>query len=179
MLTDDVILLDESGEPVGTMSKRSVHTADTPLHLAFSVYLFDSDDRVLLTRRALSKITWPGVWSNSCCGHVRPGEGTEDAAVRRLREELGLSVDRLDLIVPDFRYRARSPQGIVENEVCPVFAANLGDASDVALSPDPEEVMAWTWVPWPSFCAVASDAPALISPWAALQAPRVDATRPG
>ncbi len=138
---DLVVLLDDKADPRGTMPKADVHGADTPLHLAFSVYIFDAADRVLVTRRALSKLTWPGVWTNACCGHVRPGETPAEAAIRRLREELGLSVHSLDLVLPDFAYRATSLEGIVENEICPVFVARA-DEDPVA---DPDEVVQWAW----------------------------------
>ncbi|RYY48065.1 MAG: isopentenyl-diphosphate Delta-isomerase [Actinomycetales bacterium] len=116
---DLVVLLEDDGTPAGTAPRLSVHGTETPLHQAFSLHLFDDQGRVLLTRRALSKLTWPGVWTNSCCGHPRPGEALEDAVRRRLREELGVEVDDLRIVLPDFRYRAVDASGVVENEICP------------------------------------------------------------
>ena len=85
-VADEVVLLDEQGQPVGAADRRSVHTRQTALHLAFSTYLFDPEGRVLITRRALHKATWPGVWTNSCCGHPLHGEDIETSARRRVRE---------------------------------------------------------------------------------------------
>jgi isopentenyl-diphosphate Delta-isomerase len=168
---DLVVLLDDAGLPCGTMAKAAVHGANTPLHSAFSVYVFGPDGKVLMTRRALTKQTWPGVWSNSCCGHVRPGESASAAARRRLGEELSLVPDELTVALPDFAYRAVSPEGVVENERCPVFAARV--SSDPV--PDPTEVIQWQWVEWENCVDLASSAPWLISPWAALQIPLMPA----
>jgi isopentenyl-diphosphate delta-isomerase len=169
-----VVLLDPDGRPAGTMPKAEVHTADTPLHLAFSVYVFDSGGRFLATRRALGKRTWPGVWTNSCCGHPAPGEEVAAAARRRVEQELGLHPVRLDLVLPDFAYRAVAPDGIVENERCPVFSAHLDDP-EPAPAADPDEVAEWRWVPWAAFRTVASTAPWLLSPWAVEQVARLPA----
>lgn len=143
-----VVLLDEDGHAIGTMDKRSVHHAYTPLHLAFSCYLFDDDDRVLITRRALHKRTFAGVWTNACCGHPAPGEPLDDAVRRRVRQELGLDVEDLRLLLPAFRYVAEQ-DGIVENEMCPVFAARV--VNPEALRPDPEEVADACWESWSTF----------------------------
>ncbi len=89
---DDVVLLDDDGAPVGRAARSTVHTATTPLHLAFSCYLVRPDGAVLLTRRALTKRTWPGVWTNAFCGHPRPGEDVVDAVARHACHELGLTV---------------------------------------------------------------------------------------
>ena len=158
---DEVVLLDEDGRPVGTAPRATVHGPDTPLHLAFSCHLEDADGRVLLTRRALVKRTWPGVWTNAFCGHPRPGERLEDAVHRHARHELGVEVTDLRPLLPDFRYRAVDAGGTVENEVCPVFTART---SQVPV-PDPDEVMELVWVSPEELRAAAAAAPWALSPW--------------
>jgi isopentenyl-diphosphate delta-isomerase len=169
--TEVVVLVDAAGRPTGTADKATVHTVDTPLHLAFSCYLDDGAGRVLLTRRALAKRTWPGVWTNACCGHPGPGEPAADAVVRRTRQELGCAVTDLQPVLPDFRYRAVDAAGVVENEVCPVFSATLVGE----LVPEPAEVAETTWVRWPALVAMAVGAPAVLSPWSVLQVTALDA----
>ncbi|MCU1437454.1 MAG: Isopentenyl-diphosphate Delta-isomerase [Naasia sp.] len=165
------MLLDDAGLPIGSAPKATVHTRDTPLHLAFSCHVRDADGRILVTRRALTKRTWPGVWTNSFCGHPGPGEDLEDAVRRRARTELGLELGALELVLPDFRYRAVDASGIVEHEVCPVFLATAGGP----VSADPDEVLDWEWAdPGPLGKAV-MQAPFAFSPWLALQLPALAA----
>ena len=160
-LPDEVILLDEDRTPIGSAPRSTVHHEETPLHLAFSCHLYDEQGRTLLTRRALTKRTWPGVWTNSFCGHPRPGEDPADAIRRHAQHELGLEITDLQPLLPTFRYRAVDASGTVENEVCPVFTARTTQQP----RPHPDEVMDLTWVNPSDLSAAAAAAPWALSPW--------------
>jgi len=160
-----VVLLDDGGEPIGTAPKSTVHDADTPLHLAFSCHVFDPMGRVLVTRRALTKIAWPGVWTNAVCGHPGPGEPIAEAIARRASQELGIGLESLEVVLPDFRYRAVDAAGVVENEVCPVYRAVTRDEVRPAL----EEVAEWLWADPHALHQAVAAAPFAFSPWLVLQ----------
>ncbi|MGI8716943.1 MAG: isopentenyl-diphosphate Delta-isomerase [Lapillicoccus sp.] len=166
-----VVLLDDDHRPCGSMLKSEVHGAETPLHLAFSVYVLNAAGQLLVTRRALGKRTWPGVWTNSCCGHPRPGEEVPAAARRGLRQELGLTPLTMSLALPDFSYRAVSAEGLVENELCPVFLAHV----DTEPAVDPSEADEWRWVAWPVFHEATRLVPWAFSPWSVAQTALLDA----
>lgn len=168
---DEVVLLDDQGRPSGAAPRLEVHGADTPLHLAFSLHLLDEQGRTLLTRRALSKKTWPGVWTNSCCGHPRPGEPMPSAVRRRVGQELGVQVPEPTPVLADFRYRAVDASGVVEHEVCPVHAVVV--ATDLALDPDPDEVAEHAWVAWGDLHEAVLRTPVVFSPWMVLQVRRL------
>lgn len=156
-----VVLCTEDGHKAGTALKAEVHTASTPLHFAFSAWLFDDCGNVLLTRRALNKLTWPGVWTNSFCGHPGPDETFEEALVRRASEELGTTVKKIESVLPSFRYRAVDASGIVENEICPVFFAEV----DGELNPNPDEVCEFEWVSMENLKEAVERVPFIFSPW--------------
>lgn len=160
------MLVDADGEVLGTRAKVGVHDSATPLHLGFSAYLFEPDGRFLLTRRALDKATFPGVWTNSCCGHPAPGEPVEDAVRRRAAQELGTVLDDLRLVLPAFRYRAEM-DGVVENELCPVLVGRVRDPG--RLRPDPTEVAEVAWVDWPEFRHQVLSGKDPVSRWCSLQ----------
>jgi isopentenyl-diphosphate Delta-isomerase len=167
---EHVVLVDADGNAIGTAPKAAVHGPDTPLHLAFSSYVFDERGRVLLTRRASHKLTWPDVWTNSCCGHPLPGEAIPDAVVRRLSHELGLQVGRVDLLLPRFSYRAVMDNGIVERELCPVYRAVVSAEAQ----PNPDEVGEVRWVPWKEFADDVLRHGLDISPWCREQVAHLD-----
>ncbi|GAA0300343.1 isopentenyl-diphosphate Delta-isomerase [Kineococcus aurantiacus] len=160
-----VVLLTDDGTPCGTAPKADVHHTSTPLHLAFSCWVFDDAGRTLLTRRAAVKRTWPGVWTNSFCGHPGPGEEPAEAVARRAVQELGTPVTAVEPQLPMFRYRAVMHDGTVENEICPVFSARL----DGELDPDPSEVDGSRWVSLEQLRAEVAADPTPFSPWMLLQ----------
>jgi isopentenyl-diphosphate delta-isomerase len=164
---DEVVLVDDAGRPVGRHDRAAVHGLRTPRHLAFSCWIVDPNGAVLMTRRALGKRSWPGVWTNSCCGHPRPDEDPVEAIRRRVGEELGIGLDEVACVLPDFSYRAVDSSGIVENELCPVFRARLPRRP--ALTPDPDEVMETVWQHPAAVETAMRAAPYAFSPWAVEQ----------
>jgi isopentenyl-diphosphate Delta-isomerase len=160
-----VSLMAEDGTPIGIADKFELHGTETPLHLAFSCHVFNSAGAVLATRRALSKPTWPGVWTNSFCGHPAPDEAMEAAIARRASLELGITLDALECVLPDFRYRAVDASGVVENEICPVYRATTRDT----VSPNSAEVAEFEWVDFGALRQSVAATPFAFSPWLVLQ----------
>jgi isopentenyl-diphosphate delta-isomerase len=158
-----VVLLDEAGRAVGTAPKAQVHHADTPLHLAFSLYVFSAGGELLMTRRATTKTTFPGLWTNTVCGHPGPGEPVGAAAARRAREELGLELEAPRLVLPQFSYRAEMG-GVVEHELCPVLV--VAAPPDAVPAPDPAEVDRTRWVRWADVVEGVRSGGLAVSPWA-------------
>ena len=160
-----VVLVADDGTPIGTADKSVIHDGNTPLHLAFSCHVFAPDGRVLVTRRALGKRTFPGIWTNAFCGHPAPGEDIQDAVRRRGARELGIEIGALEPALPDFRYRAVDASGVVENEICPVYRTVVeGDPV-----PAPDEVAEWAWVAPVALRAAVEATPFAFSPWLVLQ----------
>lgn len=103
-IEDEVVLLDEAGTPIGRALKSAAHGPDTALHLAFSCHVVNALGEVLVTRRALTKQTWPGVWTNSLCGHPKPAESLTAAVRRRAEFELGIELNDIELELADVVY---------------------------------------------------------------------------
>lgn len=158
--TELVVLVDEKNCELGTAPKATVHTKDTPLHRGFSLFIFNPKGELLLTRRALTKKTFPGVWTNTVCGHPGVGERPLAAAKRRLQEELGMIADDIEEVTV-YRYQFADVNGIMENEICPVF---LG-YSDMDPKPDPAEAGEWKWMDWQDFLEAIQLTPDIFSPW--------------
>jgi len=140
MSEDLLIVVDERDGAIRPLARAACHRGAGVLHRAFSIYLFDAQQRVLLQQRSAQKPLWPLHWSNSCCSHPRWGEAIDAAAERRLIEELGLHTPLRALF--KFQYQAAfGPQGS-ERELCTVY---VGAAEDVG-TVNADEVAAWQFV---------------------------------
>ncbi|HWJ29739.1 MAG TPA: isopentenyl-diphosphate Delta-isomerase [Flavisolibacter sp.] len=133
MAQNEVILVNEYDEPIGVMEKMPVHEQGL-LHRAFSVFIFDEKGRMLLQQRAAGKYHGAGLWTNACCSHPFPGEAVENAAVRRLKEELGFTTTLQKIFT--FTYHARVENDLIEHEFDHVFAGKYQGKIEM----DPEEV---------------------------------------
>ncbi len=133
MNTQDVILVNEKDEPLGTMEKMEAHQKGL-LHRAFSVFIFDSKGRMLLQQRAAQKYHGAHLWTNACCSHPLPGEETVTAATRRLKEELGFVTDIREIF--SFTYCSPVENNLMEHEYDHVFVG----VYEGSIHPHPQEV---------------------------------------
>jgi isopentenyl-diphosphate delta-isomerase len=140
-MEDELIIVNEKDEMVGVGAKLKIHREGL-LHRAFSIFIFNSHGELLLQRRALSKYHSPGLWSNTCCGHPRPGEQVLVAAQRRLKVEMGLYC-QLDAF-GSLLYRADVGNGLVEHE----FDHLLIGHCDLDPTLNLQEAIAWRRVPF-------------------------------
>ncbi len=154
MMSENCILVDSDDHAIGSASKMECHIGDGKRHRAFSVLLFDSNDRLLLQRRSLDKITFPGIWGNSCCSHPLdiegengdPVAGVISAAKRKLEQELGIPLSvtsEWDFIhIGSFEYRCRWDENWIEHEIDHVLVVK----ADVEVVPNPNEIAEVQWV---------------------------------
>ena len=160
MAGEQVILVDADDREIGAMDKLAAHENGGRRHRAFSVFIVDSRGRWLLQRRAAGKYHFPGLWTNACCSHPRPGEKTKPAAHRRLREELGFDCPLAERF--RFEYKAASEaEGLVEHELDHVFTGVF----DGEVHPDPAEVGAVRWVESAELDKETRAHPETFTPW--------------
>ena len=133
-MEQEVILVDKKDRQTGTMGKMEAHRTGM-LHRAFSIFIFDEEGKMLLQQRALSKYHSGGLWTNACCSHPSPGEATQDAALRRLKEEMGFETDLSPMF--HFTYEAKFDNGLIEHE----FDHVLFGKYNGKIIPNNEEVM--------------------------------------
>jgi isopentenyl-diphosphate delta-isomerase len=137
-MQEQVILVDELDNAIGTMEKMEAHEKGR-LHRAFSVFIFNDKGELLLQQRALTKYHSAGLWTNTCCSHPRPNESTIDAANRRLEEEMGLSCELGHKT--SFIYKTNFDNGLIEHEFDHVFFGNYDQ--DPTLNPEEVEDFVW------------------------------------
>jgi len=127
---EELILVDADDRVIGHTSKLAAHRGRGQLHRAFSVFLFDEKQRLLIHRRSVHKPLWHGFWTNSCCSHPRRGEAIDHSVRRRLREELSCEVSRLERVCA-FEYHAAFGEAGSEHELCHVYLGELAPGARV------------------------------------------------
>jgi isopentenyl-diphosphate delta-isomerase len=158
MASEQLILVDAHDRELGVKEKMEAHV-EGALHRAVSVFVFDSEKRLLLQKRARTKYHSGGLWSNTACGHPRPGETTIAAARRRLHEEMGFDCELREAF--EFLYRAELDGALIEHEYDHVLVGtHEGDPA-----PDPSEVEDWRWVTMDELRRRLSDEPQSYSYW--------------
>lgn len=136
---EEVVLVNKDDRVIGRMEKMAAHQEGI-LHRAFSIFLFNDKGEMLLQKRAASKYHSPGLWTNACCSHPRPDEELDQAARRRLFQELGIVCEVSHQYF--FIYKADVGNHLVEHELDHVFFGQFSGEP----SPNAEEVSAWKYV---------------------------------
>lgn len=139
MTEEHVILVNERDEPIGLMPKMEAHEKAV-LHRAFSVFVLNSKNEVMLQQRARDKYHSPLLWTNTCCSHQREGETNVAAGTRRLREEMGFTTELRELF--HFIYKAPFDNGLTEHELDHVMIGRYDGIPEI----NPTEVESWKWV---------------------------------
>ena len=159
MKEEQVILVDENDNELGSMEKMTAHTQGL-CHRAFSVFILNADKNILLQKRHEDKYHCGSLWTNTCCGHPRPTENTEAAAKRRLYEETGI---RTNLhYINKFHYTAPFHNGLTENEIDHVFYGNV-TRNDYLINP--EEIEETKWISLPHLSFLLARFPGQFTPW--------------
>lgn len=139
MTEEKVILVNENDEPIGLMEKLEAHEKAV-LHRAFSVFVLNDKNEVMLQQRAHHKYHSPLLWTNTCCSHQREGESNIQAGTRRLQEEMGFSTELKELF--HFIYKAPFDNGLTEHELDHVMIGYYNNEPNINL----DEVESWKWM---------------------------------
>ena len=163
----EVVLVNQYDEPIGTMEKLEAHRRPH-LHRAFSIFLFNQQNEMLLQRRALTKYHSGGLWTNACCSHPFPGEPVFDAAHRRMKEELGIRTNLEKAF--DFIYKAEFENGLYEHEFDHVFIGEYNGS----LNPNPAEVADYCYRPLVEIKRDLELSPTTYTPWFKIALPYLE-----
>ena len=139
MTEEQVILVDENDNPIGLMPKMEAHEKAL-LHRAFSVFVFNDNNELMIQQRAMHKYHSPGLWTNTCCSHQREGESNIEAGMRRLQEEMGFVTDLEE--TTSFIYKAPFDNGLTEHEYDHILIGYFNDKPNT----NEDEVAAWKWM---------------------------------
>jgi isopentenyl-diphosphate delta-isomerase len=157
--SEELILVDELDREIGAKSKADCHSGNGVLHRAFSIFVFNRDDEVLLQRRSAEKPLWPNYWSNACCSHPRIGERMEEAVLRRLEQELGFGCPLRFLY--KFKYHAQYGAVGAEHEYCWVYYGRYDGPVDVNVT----EISDWRFIGAEELEAELAARPETFTPW--------------
>jgi isopentenyl-diphosphate delta-isomerase len=157
--SEELILVDELDREIGHRSKADCHSGNGILHRAFSIFVFNDDDELLLQKRSLDKPLWPNYWSNTCCSHPRRGESMEEAVSRRLVQELGFDCP-LEFLYK-FKYHAQYGAVGAEHEYCWVYYGRYSGPVDANVN----EIAAWRFLAIPALEAELEANPERFTPW--------------
>jgi isopentenyl-diphosphate delta-isomerase len=157
--SEQLILVDDHDREIGFKGKADCHLGQGVLHRAFSIFVFNRSNELLLQQRSKSKMLWPGYWSNTCCSHPRRGEAMADAVMRRLKQELGFTCP-LEYLYK-FKYQAQYGAVGAEHELCSVYFGRYDGAVDVNVT----EIAAWRFVGVEALERELSSAPETFTPW--------------
>jgi isopentenyl-diphosphate delta-isomerase len=166
--SEELILVDETDDELGYLSKQECHDGAGILHRAFSLFVFNADQELLLQKRGAEKRLWPLYWSNSCCSHPRKGESMDVATVRRLQEEFGIQA-KLEFVYK-FSYQAQFGELGSEHELCSVYLGRTDQSYsmnrteiaearylsrgqlDQELQANPDDFTPWFKMEWEQLC---------------------------
>lgn len=155
---EQVILVDKNDQQIGTMEKIEAHEKGL-LHRAFSVFVYNDKNELMLQQRAFSKYHTPGLWTNTCCSHQREGESNIEAGKRRLQEEMGFTTELKETI--SFIYKAPFENGLTEHEFDYILVGRYNQNPN----PNPDEVANWKWVKLDDIKKDIQDNPSSYTEW--------------
>lgn len=166
-MIDEIILVDHRDNDIGFQEKDVCHRIPTKLHRAFSIFIINEHGHMLLQKRAATKKTWPGFWSNACCSHPRKGENLSEATLRRLDEELGFTCPLKHIV--SFRYKAVYDKEFGENEIDHIFVGQY----DGEIKPNKNEIEDWRFISLEELSRDIHANPQKFTPWFIKALPKV------
>ena len=158
-MAEKLVLVNEEDKTIGFEDKLKCHLGKGLLHRAFSIYIFNNQNQLLIQKRSKWKLLWPLYWSNSCCSHPRKNESYKNAAQRRLKEELGFTCSLT--VIDKFQYHASFKDIGSENEICAILIGKYNGK----VKPNPKEVADWRWIEIEKLKQEMAQNPSKFTPW--------------